>query len=833
MAASLFAKRTKPGQQQQRRRGRDCSEDDDEAGGLTAVMEASKQQQQRQLGGGSGAIAAAAAAAAAAKRKLLSLDEEELTEGFKLKKSKHSRNMTKAIRSGSGLVAATSRKPSFRLEATGSPTIADDDDDDVIAIEAGDEKEPAPAPAPAPVKKRLGGEESADSDGGSDEMHKMAEQARLARAKRAAARELQAGGSSRNGEVAKKADYVPMSAVTTTTASASIGLERSSPFEASSVVVASSSTSTIIASRLPHEEAEIAEDEWTAQQMKVGAHRRHGGSAMDVADDRQSSFRPVPASQRDGPARREGVRLGTGGVTGGLSEGAVASDRVPTKQATILPPSEAMANLWERVTDMESSERDREARGKDLKASSDNASEQLETVKKQARKLERRLKVAQDLDEHAWSLAGLLDAKASKLKQATETLGQMEREFTERLTKRRRFHLIEELQASGATISRPREEDSEKASMKPRDPDRRSRQKTPGYDSSSASEDDAEELAVDRAAFCAAAHKQIEADVGEDFVLTKQLLKPLKAAKTDLEKGDYNQAYLPQSLPEALSLHVGQSLLWWDPLETCQSKGHSSSSSSSTRWGPRRSSTTSQLDDFEWFADLSSYTELDGDDDVDADLVPQLIQKYVIPEIARRARDCWDVTSSRQSSAMAKLIDECLLFESDTGESSAFGSLVNDIFERLGRGLEDLAPEVFVAASNMSRWYASEGRWRLLWRCCKIAKCAMKLQGRLPDAKLAPYVLTNIFHTRIAPHLRALRLEQQEMDLVEQFIDLLPSAWLARGLPPTLQALCDQLGPRAPPNAGDTAKQAAKILRKLRCFDEAQALEQQQQLAGS
>ncbi|CAK0810693.1 unnamed protein product, partial [Prorocentrum cordatum] len=98
---------------------------------------------------------------------------------------------------------------------------------------------------------------------------------------------------------------------------------------------------------------------------------------------------------------------------------------------------------------------------------------------------------------------------------------------------------------------------------------------------------------------------------------------------------------------------------------------------------------------------------------------------------------------------------------------------------------------------DLERWYASGARRRLLWRSCKIARCALHLDGRLPDARLVQLVLHQVFERRVAPHLRAPRLDKGEMAVVERFVAGLPDKW---------------------PGA------AARVLIRLGSGDEAQAL---------
>ncbi|CAK0907351.1 unnamed protein product, partial [Prorocentrum cordatum] len=65
-----------------------------------------------------------------------------------------------------------------------------------------------------------------------------------------------------------------------------------------------------------------------------------------------------------------------------------------------------------------------------------------------------------ELHELALSLGGLLDAKASRLRQALQTLAQMESDFATRRARRRRVGLRRALLDHGAALSAPSGEDA-------------------------------------------------------------------------------------------------------------------------------------------------------------------------------------------------------------------------------------------------------------------------------------------------------------------------------------------------------------------------------------
>lgn len=587
---------------------------------------------------------------------------------------------------------------------------------------------------------------------------------------------------------------------------------------------------------LNDEEPEDLAEAWALRQLEVGLHRRRTGQQAPVVDmnlDEEIAQLDgrAPAVRRDGVAQ---VQKAAERVAKG-HDGAKA---VRKEESVLWAPSEAMAKLWETMKTLEGSAENRDAKIEELKSQRDAAQDELREIERQDKQTARSLRCVRELEEIAWSLGGLLDEKSAKCKQASTMLSQIEEDFVKRRLRRRVKDLTQVLQAAGASLTRPLEagsddkdeQDTEAAeaarsatqrSVARRLERRKSRakQETDGWDTSDHSEEDGlEQTAKDRRSFCAAVHRQLLEDVSEEFASASAVLKALKSAKQKLQD-EYRQAFVHLSLPEVFSFFVEHSTFWWDPLSLVTDAGGASAAS----WGPRKAMTSTQLEAFDWFEEMASFTELMGDDDPDTELVPKIVQKCIFPEVARRLRSCWDPTSLTQTTRAAALLDECLLFE--VGEDGAFNELLLAALERLRHALQHFAPEVFVPAELVPDWYRSDARKRLLWRSCKIAHCAAQLEGRIADEHLAPLVLHEIFATRIAPHLQEPRLHVEELDLLERFLSALPERWLDP-LPAALAPLRDCLGPRAPKGAAAqfTKDRAHRLLQRMKCFDEAEAL---------
>lgn len=810
MAAPLFAKRARPGMA-----GRVGTSDDADGGLLKG-------------GGGSGS-----SATVRKHRQALSLDEGDGEETFKVKKSKLSRQMAAARRGkpagvGTGnvtghlrsaarardrIAAASGVLPDFRDYLVSSDEDERGEDGKASMPDVAVIRNPVLSGSQPCDKQNIGLTQFLDGetlpkvsiilpgDDGDDEgsqsgaeEHNIAA-ARLARQRRAAARELYGSSADGGATVPHKADYIPLVAnKATLPESATIH----SKDQANSKLALSSVTG--IRAELSHE-GDDAGDDWALQQMRVGIHRLHSNISMEDLD----------------------ARMDAAGTGVPVKKSADFEDVQPRN--TLQSPTQAMAELWETLRQLEGGAGDQAKRRAELNAQQQEAADELRRLESASRGLDQAFKAAQGLEDSAWNLGGLLDSKGTKLKQASQMLARMEQDLVKRRSQRRARRLGRAVQSAGATLTSELTVDlgstSSDACTKRAGPRKEQRRRTgfkEGWETSSASEGSGLEWASDRSAFCAAAHKQLAADVAEEFASAAAALRPLQNAKKRLGEG-YTKAFVSQSLPEALSLFIERSLLWWDPLELC-------SASSNGQWGPSKRISGSQLEEFDWFSELAAFSAASGDDDPDAELVPQLVQRCVFPEVVRRLKECWDITSSNQTARVTALLDECVLFDDSDQSASTYPSLLDAAASRLEQSLTEQAPELFVPDPAVAGWYASDARRCYLCRCCKIATCALSLDGRLQDEKLARFVLSAIFQRRMAPHLRAPRLDPQELAIVARFVEALPERWLEPGLPPMLGPLRDALGPRAPagPEALATAEVAARVLQRLQCHDEAQAL---------
>eukprot|EP00746_Dinoflagellata_sp_MGD_P006481 gnl/MRDRNA2_/MRDRNA2_112699_c0_seq1.p1 gnl/MRDRNA2_/MRDRNA2_112699_c0~~gnl/MRDRNA2_/MRDRNA2_112699_c0_seq1.p1 ORF type:complete len:811 (+),score=237.42 gnl/MRDRNA2_/MRDRNA2_112699_c0_seq1:65-2497(+) len=570
------------------------------------------------------------------------------------------------------------------------------------------------------------------------------------------------------------------------------------------------------------------DDEWELSQMKLAL----GGKGRTAALNRAQGKQPAESSStKQVPSKTPYERA--------------APTPLVAPGTKLLNPTEALARLKKASQQLAGGFQDRQERMDDLEEQCKEASAAIERFSAEQKTLEGCHKMLLDTEDLVFCLSGLLDEKKGRLEKAIETLSQIEKELAAKQLHQRRREISHDMLMAGAQLtqalsdSEPENEKNQEQKQKMRKRRSKRQRQREGFSrvtdkggedksqhegwATSDSSDDAAEYAGDRAAFCEAAWKQIFSDVDEEFVDISCFMESFGELKKKLRQ-DYVKAHLPLSLPDMAFIYVGFSLLWWDPLRMTAIKD--SGEKWGQKWGPRVPEFEPTLEKFTWFDKLAEFSEVAGDTDPDADLVPCVVRRYVFPEVKRRLLDCWDVSSRSQTEAVVALLDECLLFESEEKTAESFAELLTAVHQRLEEGIAALVPQ---ALFGDDRWWPSHARMRLLWRACKIADNALLLDERLPDETLAAVLITSLLAQRILPAIKAPRVDLGELEVIEFVIGLIPSKCFENGLPPALAPLRVALGPKAPHKEGadKTVHRAAKILQQLKCFDEAQALLQQ------
>ena len=153
--------------------------------------------------------------------------------------------------------------------------------------------------------------------------------------------------------------------------------------------------------------------------------------------------------------------------------------------------------------------------------------------------------------------------------------------------------------------------------------------------------DDAESNSIKQSA--ESVGSKVCADLNEEFFQMDLIKQRFEKWKT-LDETTYRSSFVSVSLPKLLSPLVRLELISWNPLELAAG-GHS------------------YLERSKWFRQLLTYcqedlaTKKDRPDD-DFFLIPQIVEKTVLPKLVALAESVYDPMSSRQTANFSSLVLE-------------------------------------------------------------------------------------------------------------------------------------------------------------------------------
>jgi len=254
-------------------------------------------------------------------------------------------------------------------------------------------------------------------------------------------------------------------------------------------------------------------------------------------------------------------------------------------------------------------------------------------------------------------------------------------------------------------------------------------------------------------------------DADDDFSSVAAVKRRLEEFKARYPKY-YQQAYVPASLPALFAPFVRLELLTWEMLEL-----------------------RSSLDKMKWYQQLFDYGMGEGcagDDDEDNELVPQIVQKVVLPHVSKMLRECWDPRHPGHSRAARKLLGDMLIYmEPDNKE---FQDICQGVLVQLQHATSvcqlpawpPAATSVCPAAAElqaysfgvMVRMIGNIGMW---------------------DGLLAPQPLQEMALTRLAvrclPYIRSAGNDiTLGLERLDRICSALPRAWFPKGVSPPMAA---------------------------------------------
>eukprot|EP01114_Cavostelium_apophysatum_P016725 TRINITY_DN4815_c0_g2_i1.p1 TRINITY_DN4815_c0_g2~~TRINITY_DN4815_c0_g2_i1.p1 ORF type:complete len:718 (+),score=211.05 TRINITY_DN4815_c0_g2_i1:81-2234(+) len=228
-------------------------------------------------------------------------------------------------------------------------------------------------------------------------------------------------------------------------------------------------------------------------------------------------------------------------------------------------------------------------------------------------------------------------------------------------------------------------------------------------------------------------------DTGEEFSTILGIKGKLESWKYE-HGNSYRDAFVSMSVPELFSPYVRLEMLIWDP-----------------------SSNSTPFEKTNWFRELSTYGMKKSDsNDEDANLIPKLIAKVVIPKVLRYFTHRWNPRSTEQSMNGHRLVNRLLDYLEPTSEPirQVFAAVVVNItgvLEMMSTSLRDEEVEPAIKlVKNI-----------LLWKSC------------LPSEKIHRLVLEGLVNGRIMYYINSVKTKSMDraVDVLEKIVSVLPSDW--------------------------------------------------------
>lgn len=314
----------------------------------------------------------------------------------------------------------------------------------------------------------------------------------------------------------------------------------------------------------------------------------------------------------------------------------------------------------------------------------------------------------------------------------------------------------------------------------------------------------------------------------------------LTAVKTRLEewkhtyRGQYNDAYMAESVPALFAPFVRQELLSWNPLDQATEKPMvavtGSSSTINKANGNFPESTNKDLaenartvayqgfDQQEWHKLLFDYgMPSDGSapqpNDPDVDLVPKIVRALILPLISATVTRCWRVLSTRQSKIVASMLAELMVYLDI--DSEALVGVVRATESRLKEAVGNLVvpswPPMVLATTARGEQYME----RAFSRGLRLLQSVCAFHQVLPADKVQNLAVQQLTVRHLLPYIRAGIVDPEVLtERTGRLLDALPAAWVQGRLVKGLEGVSEvvQAAVRAlEPAAGKEESRNAKI----------------------
>ena len=245
----------------------------------------------------------------------------------------------------------------------------------------------------------------------------------------------------------------------------------------------------------------------------------------------------------------------------------------------------------------------------------------------------------------------------------------------------------------------------------------------------------------------------LDADV--DFSGIRAVSSRLKEWKTN-HPSSYNDAYLSLSAPALFAPFVKLELISWRPLHTAAD--------------------TACLEGLEWYQQLSVYA---GTDESDAQLVPKLVSKVVLPVVMRMLSQIWTPRDPSQTESVVALVKSMSVLEGGHGDTELPQELVVVVLEKLKQAVDSASVPLWPA--SIAKFYERAHKCMVhkIDLTMKVYTSVVAFEGVLPRIQLQKLALDILLTKHIIPYLSTRWKDGREenRELADRVLKVTPLAW--------------------------------------------------------
>jgi len=257
--------------------------------------------------------------------------------------------------------------------------------------------------------------------------------------------------------------------------------------------------------------------------------------------------------------------------------------------------------------------------------------------------------------------------------------------------------------------------------------------------------------------------ENIFSEVVEDFSSIREIINRFEQWKFAFSES-YREAYLGLCLPKLFSPFVKLQLLNWNPLVV----------------------ESQDFEDFDWFKLLALYGYHEGDidsDDTDINLVPNIVEKALVPKLTILLRDVWDPLSSKQTKLITFILQRLLDdYPTITKESKLTSTLVETVISRLTHSVENeiyiplFARETLETNSSPSLAFLE----RQFWKGVKLLQNLLEWNWLLSRKKIIELGIDAILNRYLIIALQQFMEPMSTFDKAKFVINIFPKDWFEK-----------------------------------------------------